>query len=52
VGNKEISDLVNVLGTSFGKNFNIEKLKYHKIILAPDADVDGKVICQHQDKFN
>ena len=41
VGNKEISDLVNVLGTSFGKNFNIEKLKYHKIILAPDADVDG-----------
>ena len=41
VANKEISDLVNVLGTSFGRNFNIEKLKYHKIILAPDADVDG-----------
>ena len=48
VGNNEISDLVNVLGTSFGKNFSIDKLKYKKIILAPDADVDGKDNRQHQ----
>lgn len=40
--NKEISDIIACLGTGKGKDFDIEKLKYHKIILLADADVDGK----------
>jgi DNA gyrase subunit B len=39
--NKEISDLINVIGTGIGIDFDIEKLKYHKIIIESDADVDG-----------
>ncbi len=41
---QEILNLVIALGTDFGNNFNIEKLKYHKIILLMDADVDGSHI--------
>ncbi len=39
--NKEIRSLVIALGTAISEQFDITKLRYHKIILMTDADVDG-----------
>ncbi len=39
--NKEISDLVTALGCGVGKTFELEKLRYDRIILLADADSDG-----------
>jgi DNA gyrase subunit B len=41
LSSEQIKNLVVALGTAIGETFNIEKLRYHKIILATDADVDG-----------
>ncbi len=39
--NKELSDLVTALGCGLGKNFDIARLRYGKIIILADADSDG-----------
>lgn len=41
LANTEISTFFAALGAGFGANFDIEKVKYHKIIIATDQDVDG-----------
>lgn len=39
--NDEIKLIINALGTGFGREFNINNLKYHKVIILADADQDG-----------
>ncbi|MDE2031343.1 MAG: type IIA DNA topoisomerase subunit B [Patescibacteria group bacterium] len=41
LGSEQIKNLVIAMGTSIGDTFDIDKMRYHKIIIATDADVDG-----------
>ena len=41
LASKEVKSLIIAMGTSIGDTFDLSKMRYHKIIIATDADVDG-----------
>ena len=41
LANKEVEAIINALGTGIQEDFDLDKLRYHKIVLMANADVDG-----------
>jgi len=41
LGNKEIISMIQAFGTGIGEEFNVDHVRYHKVVIMTDADVDG-----------
>ncbi|MDN4172266.1 DNA topoisomerase (ATP-hydrolyzing) subunit B [Nocardioides sp. SOB77] len=41
LGNQEVQSIISALGTGIQEDFDLDKLRYHKVVLMADADVDG-----------
>ena len=49
--NAEVAGIINIIGGGYGKNFDITKVKWDKIIFGADADADGAHICSLLERF-